>query len=62
MEKMPDRYICKLCGYIANECHEICPACQDDKSLNYTNYGRKLKTKKNLTTDPNFQKRFGQMS
>lgn len=62
MEKMPDRYICNLCGYIVNEFHEICPACQDGKSMVYKqDYGRKPKTKKSLTTDSFFQKKFGQM-
>lgn len=59
MEKMPDRYICPLCNYVAPQNHEICPSCNNGKPVAY---GRKPKTKKkSLLTDPNFQKKFGQM-
>lgn len=58
MEKMPDRYICNFCGHITSENHEICPTCLNNKPIVY---GRKLKQKKSFITDPNFNKKFGQM-
>lgn len=37
MIQLPPQYYCPICDYITGEDHEICPACSNGKSIQYTN-------------------------